>query len=205
MQIKTFYTKFPENIYAYICDDGIFIVDPGEFTDELKEFVTNNSEKIKYILLTHNHFDHICGVAEIKKICCNAKTVIPPLDAEGLSNPAKSLAAYFGCEQNKTKADMLLNDGDRINLGNTQIIVMHTPGHSKGSVCYLVDNIIFSGDTLFEGSCGRTDFPDGSDIEITASLKKLKDLSGDYEVYPGHGNKTKLSAERIFNPYMRNL
>ena len=82
MQIKTFYTKFPENIYAYICDDCIFIVDPGEFTDELKEFVTNNSEKIKYILLTHNHFDHICGVAEIKKNCCNANRY-PPFGCRG--------------------------------------------------------------------------------------------------------------------------
>ena len=205
MEIKTFYTKFPENIYGFICDDGIFIVDPGEVTDELKEFVTGNAEKIKYIFLTHNHFDHISGVAQVKKLCGNAKIVIHSSDAEGLSNPTKSLATYFGLEQNNTVADIFVKDQDIISMGNTQILIMHTPGHSKGSVCYIVGDIIFSGDTLFEGSCGRTDFPDGSDIEMTASLKKLKELSGDYNVYPGHGNKTKLSVERTFNPYMRNL
>lgn len=206
MQIKTLVScKFPENCYAAILNDGIFLVDPGEFTTELCAFVSQNIEKIKYILLTHNHFDHIGGVAEVKKLCPNAKIVIHTLDEAGLLDPVISLAAYFGFEQTNLKADLLVNDNDTIKIGDSEIKVLHTPGHSAGSVCYIIDDVIFTGDTLFEGSIGRTDFPGGSYTEIAKSLKNLKELKGDYVVCSGHGDKTTLSSERAFNPYMRNL
>lgn len=206
MEIKTFCAlEFPENCYAAILSDGIFLVDPGEFTEELADFVKSNSSKIKYILLTHKHFDHIRGTKKVKELCPDAKVVIHNLDADGLCDSFKSLATYFGFEQENVLPDLLCNDGDVIDMGDVKILVMHTPGHSEGGVCYVVKEAIFCGDTIFEGSCGRTDFPGGDWAVLSASLKKLKELSGDYILYPGHGNSTKLSDESINNPYMRNL
>ena len=206
MQIKTFYaSQFPENCYAAIFNDGIFLVDPGEFTLELEKFVKENSIKIKYILLTHMHFDHIRGTSAVKKLCPDAKIVIHYLDAEGLSDANLSLAYLFGFEQEKITADVLCEDLDVLTLGLNEIKVIHTPGHTVGGVCYLVNDVIFCGDTIFEGSCGRTDFPGGSWQVLTESLKKLKDLDGDFILYPGHGNSTTLNSERLYNPYMRNL
>ena len=90
-------------------------------------------------------------------------------------------------------------------MGQTEIKVVHTPGHTVGGVCYLVNDAIFSGDTLFSGSCGRIDFPGGDGITLQNSLKRLKSLEGDYRVFPGHKNATTLNNERLYNPYMRNL
>lgn len=206
MEIKTFSSvEFPENCYAVILNDGIILVDPGEFTPELENFVKLNIDKIKYILLTHMHFDHIGGIADVKALCPDAKIVIHSLEAEGLSDPVKSLAVYFGFEHKNTVADILCDDLDVLILGDTKINVLHTPGHSEGSVCYMIENSIFCGDTLFEGSCGRTDFPSGNPLILSKSLKKLKDLEGDFNLYPGHGNITTLNNERLYNPYMRKL
>ena len=94
-------------------------------------------------------------------------------------------------------------EGDVLNLAGLSIRVIRTPGHTQGSVCLLVEDAMFSGDTLFEGSCGRTDLPGGDWAQILQSLKRLKGLSGDYKVYPGHGDATTLSAEQMYNPYMR--
>lgn len=206
MQIKTFVSAdFPENCYAVECNDGIFLVDPGEYTAELDCYVKKNKSDIKYILLTHNHFDHIHATADIKKLCPDAKIVVHYLDADGLNNPQKNLAAYFGFEIEYIAVDILCNDFDIIEMGETKIKVLHTPGHSEGSVCYIVDDVIFSGDTLFEGSCGRTDFPSGDGTALSNSLKKLKNLDGDYKVFSGHGSSTTLNRERIYNHYMRKL
>ena len=127
------------------------------------------------------------------------------MDADGLLDPVKSLAAYFGFEQEKVFADIKCEDGDVLTIGNTEIKVLHTPGHSEGGVCYMVNDSIFCGDTIFERSCGRTDFPGGSSVVLARSLKKLNDLEGDYILYPGHGNSTTLENERKYNPYMRNI
>ncbi len=206
MEIKTFCSvRFPENCYGVILKNDIILVDPGEFTPELENFVKLNINRIKYILLTHMHFDHICGAADVKRLCPNAKIVIHSLDAEGLSDSVKSLAVYFGLEQKNTVADIFCNDLDVLDLGYAKINVLHTPGHSEGSVCYMIENSIFCGDTIFEGSCGRTDFPGGSSYILSQSLKKLKELDGDFKLYPGHGNPTTLNNERLYNPYMRNL
>lgn len=206
MQIKTFYAlEFPQNCYAAICNDGIFLVDPGEFTKELGDFINENKNKIKYILLTHMHFDHIRATAAVKKLCPDAKIVIHSLDANGLSDSTISLAYLFGFEQEKVLPDILCNDNDIVKLGSLEIKVMHTPGHTAGGVCYIVNDIIFCGDTIFESSVGRTDFPGGNWQVLNESLKKLKTLQGDYTLYPGHGNSTTLNNERLYNPYMRNL
>lgn len=206
MKIKTFCAfQFPQNCYAAIFDAGIFLVDPGEFTLELENFVKENAVDIKYILLTHMHFDHIRATSKVKKLCPEAKIVIHSLDANGLADSVLSLAYLFGFEQETVSADILCEDNDILKLGSTEIKVIHTPGHTIGGVCYMVENVIFCGDTVFEGNIGRTDFPDGSFEVLLESLKRLKRLDGDYILYPGHGNHTTLNIERCNNPYIRNL
>ncbi len=206
MEIKTFFaTDFPENCYAGITEDGIFLVDPGEFTSELKNFVLKHCEEIKYILLTHRHIDHIGATAAVAKLCQNAKIVIHSLDAVGLTDFDASLANYFGLPQTAVSPHILCKDNDVLHLGKTKITVWHTAGHTVGSVCYLVGDVLFCGDLIFRQSCGRVDFPTGNPKEMMLSLKKLCDFSGELILYPGHMETTTLSAELSDNPYLRGI
>ncbi len=176
------------------------LVDCTEAGSKMLDFI--GDADLEYILLTHGHFDHIGGVKEISEKY-SAKVVISSEDAPMLSSGRHSLAVFCGAKQNNTEADIIVKDGDIITLGETKIKVMATPGHTKGGVCYIADDCIFTGDTLFFCSCGRTDFPGGSFSEIKQSLKRLADLSGDYKLYPGHDRVTTLAFERQNNPYMR--
>lgn len=172
---------------------------------------TENSEKMRtligaceleYILLTHGHFDHIAGVKGIKEQT-GARAVISREDSPMLSSSKESLAAFCGAQQNNTDADILVGDGDTITLGESVIKVISTPGHTKGGLCYICDDKIFTGDTLFFCSCGRTDFPGGSSDEMIKSLRKIAALEGNFKVYPGHDRVSALDFERANNPYMK--
>lgn len=176
------------------------LVDCAEANGNMLDFL--GDADLEYILLTHGHFDHIGGVKEISEKY-DAKVVISAEDAPMLTSGRHSLAAFCGAKQNNKEADIIIKDGDVITLGETKIKVMATAGHTKGGVCYIAENNIFTGDTLFFCSCGRTDFPGGSFAEIKASLKKLFQLDGDYKLYPGHDRTTTLAFERQNNPYMR--
>ncbi len=176
------------------------LVDCTEASAKMLDFIGNAD--LEYILLTHGHFDHIGGVKEIKEKF-GAKVVISSQDEPMLSSGKLSLAAFCGGVQNNTSADILVEDGDVIELGKTSIKVMATPGHTKGGVCYIADDCIFTGDTLFFCSCGRTDFPGGSFDEIKQSLNKLARLKGNYKLYPGHDRVSTLDFERENNPYIR--
>ncbi len=175
------------------------LVDCSVWNEKMEELIGDT--ELKYILLTHGHYDHIGGVKEVQKRY-GAKAVISDEDKEMLSNPVYSLAAITRSTQDCTTPDLIVKDGDVLELGNIKIKVLLTPGHTKGGVCYIADNALFSGDTLFCMSCGRTDFPGGSGSEMIASLRKLRELKGDYNVYPGHEDVTTLDFERKNNHFM---
>lgn len=181
----------------------IALVDTGAVSVTLKNFVKQNSDKIKYILLTHGHFDHIGYASKVKEET-NAKVVISKEDESFLCDSNYNLSVMaMGEAVDEVSADIILNDGDKLMLGETEITFMLTPGHTKGSGCYIIDNCIFSGDTLMRLSIGRTDFPTGDISNMEISLKRLANLKGDYNVFSGHGDFTTLNYERQNNPYMR--
>lgn len=176
------------------------LVDCNEFSQKMIDMIGDTD--LKYILLTHGHFDHIIGVKSVKEKY-GAQVVISKEDEPMLNSSKLSLAVFCNAPQNNVDADIIVKDGDEITLGEIKIKVMATPGHTSGSVCYIAENCIFSGDTLFYCSCGRTDFPSGSPEQMMLSLQKLKALDGDYKVYTGHNNLTTLDFERKNNPYMK--
>lgn len=168
------------------------VIDPGYTPEKVLAEAKLLGKEIEAILLTHGHFDHVGGV---KGIAMDTECPVY-LCEQDLSMPPQMTAGPL----HYTK---LYAEGDFVEAAGLSFKVLHTPGHTPGSVCLMCQNAIFSGDTLFWGSCGRTDLPGGSWRTLHASLQRLRDLSGDYDIYPGHGDPTKLSFERNFNPYLR--
>lgn len=194
---------FGTNCYMLENESAAVVIDPGEITPELMLFAKENNEKRqKAILLTHCHFDHIAGINELKKVF-NADVFISAADAEGLNNPNINVSRYLTGNSFSLTADKQLNDGDVLTFGKDRITVLMTPGHTKGSACFIMGDVIFSGDTLFKMNIGRYDLPTANAKELLMSLKKIKNLSGDYTVYSGHGDVTTLEFERQNNFYLK--
>ena len=206
MKIETFPVGIIDTNCYVVTDENSgesLVVDPGDMSAELES--TLDGKDIKYILLTHGHYDHILAAAGLKQKT-GAPVAIGKEDADCLHDDDLSRAGlHFPLLQQKIHADILLSDGSKLDFGGKKINVIHTPGHTPGGVCYIFEDerVIFSGDTLFRLSAGRTDFETGSDYDMALSLKTLASLSGDYAVYPGHGPATTLDFERKHNPYMR--
>ena len=201
----THYTVGMIETNCYLIEDeatgALAVVDPGDVCMELYDEIDRRSGKLAYVLLTHGHFDHILGVAELCRryhpIVCAGEEELEVLQ-KGLYN----LTSVHNIRLNAFSVDRLLKDGDVIELGESRITFLHTPGHTAGSGCYVADDCIFSGDTLFCESVGRTDFPTASFSAMKRSVARLRDLDGDYAVYPGHEMFTTLEHERMFNPFM---
>lgn len=183
------------------------VIDPAVCTSDLIRLIENSGmTKLAYILLTHGHGDHILGVYDLKQKYPNAQVVIHADDDICLTSSACALVDDWGGVFHPMHADRCVNDGDALWLGGTEINVMSTPGHTPGSICYLTSsNIMFSGDTLFCRTCGRTDLFRGNHNDMLESIQKLGKTKGDYIVYPGHGPSTTLDAERKTNRFMRKI
>ncbi len=201
----TYYSVGAMGTNCYIVSDEhghAAIIDPGGDAERILSDVKLNNLTVDVILLTHAHFDHIMAVEELR-IATSAPVCVGAGDAPMLYDPKFNLSAMvFSAQTVSLTADRLLVDGDIVTVGDITLTVMETPGHTKGSVCYLGDDVLFSGDTLFAGSVGRTDLPGGDMTALRRSLTRLAALDGDYTVYSGHGEETTLSFERAANPYV---
>jgi len=191
---------------AYIVYKDIseaFIIDPGADADKIIKMLEKKGiATVTHILLTHGHFDHIGAVADIKEKT-GAKVCIHTRDASMLQSDKDNLSLFAGVGVKKTNADVIFQGGETINAAGIDVSVVHTPGHSGGSVCYAAGENLFSGDTLFNRSIGRTDFPGSSESEYRRTLQiTLPGLGRDYKVYTGHGTNTTLYSEFANNPFL---
>ena len=190
------------NCYLINGITGAVVIDPGYKSEKVLDFLKNNSNKERLILLTHNHFDHISGALALSSET-NSKIAIGQLDNNGLSDANINLSVMF-CENIAPfSADILLNDNEKITVGDLEFTVLHTPGHTVGSVSFLSGDCLFAGDTLFYESIGRTDFPGGNFGTIKKSIIRLYALGDNLTVYSGHGPATTIGHEKLFNPYVR--
>lgn len=180
------------------------VSDPGDKSEELIADIESNGGKLAYVMLTHGHYDHIGYAKQLAKMF-DAKIVCGKATNEFLSRPELNLSAKHGLKLEPFESDIQLDDGDFFNLGETEIKYITTPGHTSGCGCYIFDETIICGDTLFRQSYGRTDLPTGNDEKMIQSLKKLKDINGDYTCIPGHGQLTSLEYERNYNYIMRRV
>lgn len=198
MVIKTYpLGEYGANCYLVLNDknrEGI-VIDPGANGAGLIKEIEKLTYNIKGILLTHAHFDHIGGVKELKD-----KYNIPVYVNQGEVDNSKVDNNVYSKLPNDCS---LINDGDVLNIGEINIKCLHTPGHSKGGMCFLIEDSVFTGDTLFQGSIGRTDFISGDFKTLIDSIqKKLITLDGDTKVYPGHGPSSTIMYERMRNPFL---
>jgi len=203
-------SRFFTNCYVVGCEKTkeATIIDPGfdnsvEFKKILR-YIEKSLFTLKSIVNTHGHPDHTCGNGLLK-----AKLHVPILiheyDAHMLQKSGNAIAKFFGFKTSSPPADILLHNGDLMKFGEVSLKVMHTPGHSHGSISLIGKREVFTGDILFAGSIGRTDFPESSELEMKRSLRKLIGLPDHFVVYPGHGPITTVGEEKCGNPFLQFL
>lgn len=204
MILKTFRAQVGEfqtftNMYVVFDEntkEGI-LIDAGAGADKIVNYIENMNVKLKYIVLTHCHVDHVADLRRIRKEFPRVPIVINEEDADGLAKADINMCELLGVENNFLDADILVKDGDTLTIGELTAQLIHTPGHTAGSMSILINDALFSGDTLFKGTRGRTDLPTGSEREILWSIKdKLLKLPEDTIVYPGHGTTTMIKEEK---------
>lgn len=190
----------PTNCYIITDEESkeTIVIDPAGDVDKIVQMIEILKGNLKYIYLTHCHGDHIAGVTELKNKC-GGKVLIHRYDSEGLNNPEINLTPYIGMPEIVLEADSRIDDKDSIHLGKLEFKVIHTPGHTKGSSSLYCEkeNCLFSGDTIFRGTWGRTDLPTSSIEDIMDSItNKLMKLPDETICYPGHGLSTRIKDEK---------
>lgn len=186
------------NCYVIIDEETkrAMAVDPIKDIEPILDILKYNEAILEYIVLTHCHGDHISGLVELKNET-NAKVCIHVLDSDGLRNEMKSLTYFVGVENPNIIPDVCLQEGDILTLGSIEFQVIHTPGHTEGSICLYSEGILLSGDTLFKGTWGRTDLPTSSFESIISSIEnKLMKLPNETIIYPGHGKSSIIKDEK---------
>ena len=197
------------NCYV-VCDEesGIgAVIDPGMFSPEVERAIERSGMKaLGFILCTHGHFDHICGVAKLKKAYPEARVCIGKEDVSYLSDGRLSMATVFKMDFEPCSPDVELSHNDEFSIGNINVRVFSAPGHTPGGVLYILEKerVIFTGDTLFRGSIGNTGFEGGNTLTLIRTLKKIQEAFEDaYAIYPGHGDGSTIGYEKRTNIYLR--
>ncbi|MGB5157934.1 MBL fold metallo-hydrolase [Desulfobacterium sp. N47] len=179
------------------------VIDPGDEPDKILMVIAKHKLKVKYIINTHGHVDHVGGNKKLKE-ATGADLLIHSLDAPMLSRIAATGAAWGLNVEDSPPPDQMLKDGDEVKFGDITLKVIHTPGHSPGGISLYTDDCVFVGDTLFAGSIGRTDFPGGDYDTIISSIRnKLFVLGDDVRVLAGHGPETSIAIEKKYNPFAK--
>ena len=204
MILKRIQVRTPQNLLTnsyVICDEKTkeaMVIDPGGEPEKIAEIISILDANLKYIFLTHCHADHIGGIAKLKELK-GGKILISRDDSEGLYNEEISLAYFINMKNPELEADSRVDDGDLIHIGDLEFKIISTPGHTKGGISLYCEKerLLFSGDTMFSGTWGRTDLPTGNFVELMDSItQKLMVLPDETIVYPGHGKTTMIQDER---------
>ncbi|WP_418792258.1 MBL fold metallo-hydrolase [Phosphitispora sp. TUW77] len=193
------------NCYVVGCEKTkeAVVIDPGGDVARIRMLLAEQGLSLKYIIDTHGHIDHIAANDDLRE-ATGAKILIHEADSGMLGDSKLNLASFMGFSTTFKPADKLLTDGDFIEFGELKLEVLHTPGHTPGGISLKAEGAVFTGDTLFNGSIGRTDFPGGDfDTLINSIINKLLALPDDTNIYPGHNSQSTVEAERKFNPFLR--
>lgn len=205
-----FLERIPAGVYAVNCyiigddkTDKAAVIDPGGDVDKIINVLEDNNLELEYIILTHAHGDHIGGVEELRERT-GAPLYMHKNDLYMLNDSNINLSTQINGVKIETDADTFVNDGDVLELGELKLSIIHTPGHTQGGICIEVENVLFSGDTLFANSIGRSDLDGGNQEQLIDAIKnKLFVLNEDLTVLPGHGPATTIRIEKVTNPYVR--
>lgn len=200
LQIYRFIAReYSSNVYLLYKTKSAILVDAGGCAREIAEAIQKLDVQVEAILLTHAHFDHIAGLADLKKVT-NAKVYQHQSEADWPTTPSRNLSM----SAKYPPADVLLKGDETLTFGDLTVRVLHTPGHTPGGLCFVVDNCVCTGDTLFQMSIGRTDFPGGDMDQLTKGIReKLYTLPDDMLVLPGHGPETSIRIEKDHNAFVR--
>ncbi len=203
--IKVILNDFAENTYIINEKEEAYIIDPGTNYQEIKEYIDKKNFNLQGILLTHGHFDHIIAVNDLVADY-DTKIYIHELERDFLFNPNLNLSGltFKKFVVKNRLAVVTFTEDDKLKLGKETIRIIFTPGHTRGSVCFKYKNYLFSGDTLFKGSIGRTDLPTSNTHSIQKSIKNIIHICSDNTiVYPGHGHFTTILNEKDQNPFIK--
>lgn len=204
-------SDFQENAFVVSVAgrDDCVVVDPGMEPEPLIQALQNAKLQPKAILVTHGHWDHVGGIAELREIWPDATIFIGENESWKLTDPNGNLSAAFGFPMTTCAADRLLKDGETFDVAGLSFKALEIPGHSRGHVVYLLETdaapVVFCGDVVFSGSVGRSDFPDGNAADLVRGIReKILTLPDAALLFPGHGPKTTVGAERKYNPFLQN-